>query len=181
MSDITPINLLAVPIALDSPEFTAICDWPFQDDYVRRVLRDDVRWRVHRGTGRVWIYLNPEGELAGFGTIDECRDYGDYTEGQLHPYIPLLAVNPAMQGRGYGRYIVRHLVDLAAILASGPGGCRDILFLDVYTDNTVAIRLYEKCGFRVIEPEPRSDPDEGGRPYFIMAMRVSVMPASEEG
>jgi ribosomal protein S18 acetylase RimI-like enzyme len=179
MSDVTPIDLLAVPIGPEAPEFAEICQWPFEDDYVGRVLRDDVRRRVHRGACRIWGYYNPDRQLVGFGTIDVCGDYSDFTDGRLHPYIPLLAVNPATQGKGYGNYIVRHLIDLAAILAIGQDRFYDALFLDVYKDNERAIGLYKKLGFQIVEDEPRLDPDENGRPYFIMARQVSVMPAGD--
>ena len=86
-------------------------------------------------------------------------------------------MNPAMEGRGHGKSIVQHLIDHAALLASGPGECHPVLFLDVYEDNTRAIGLYTKCGFVIIEDQARPDPDEAGRLYLIMAMRVSAMPS----
>ena len=163
MSDSTPIELLPVPIELDSSEFVAICGWAFEDDYVGRLLKNDIPRRVLRGSCRVWVYENPDRQLVGFGTIDVCSDYSEsYTGGRPHPYIPLLAVEPGMRGRGYGKSIVQHLIDLAALLALGPGGCHDVLFLDVYRDNDKAINLYERCGFGIVEREPRSDPDENG-------------------
>ena len=82
------------------------------------------------GSGAIWL---PDGQLVGVGTIDARDHYIAYTHGRIHPYIPLLAVNPVMEGRGYGKLIVRHLIDQAAILACGPGGYHDVLFLDVYT------------------------------------------------
>ncbi len=179
MTDSTPSNLLAIPLAIDSPEFAAVCDWPFRDDYVRRVLRNNIPQRVYRGAGQVWIYVNSEREIIGFGTIDICLDYGDFTQGQPHPYIPLLAVNPAHLGRGYGSHIVRHLIQLATNLADTVEGFHDVLYLDVYTDNDVAIKLYGKCGFRVVSSAPRTDPDEDDRPYLIMAIRVSASPVGD--
>ena len=56
-------------------------------------------------------------------------------------------------------------------------GCSDVLFLDVYTSNEKALRLYEKCGFVKVSDESRLDPDEDNRPYFIMARRVSATQA----
>jgi ribosomal protein S18 acetylase RimI-like enzyme len=174
MSDLTPILLTPVPIGLESDEFRTIRGWPFADSYVSRLLQKDIPQRVQRGTCRIWGYLGPDDGLVGFGTIDVRDHYSAYSEGRIHPYIPLLAVNPAMQGHGYGKWIVRHLIDQAAILASGPGGYHDVLFLDVYADNEKAIRLYSKCGFVIVEDKPIPDPEESGRPYIIMAMRVST-------
>ncbi len=65
-------------------------------------------------------------------------------------------------------------------MATAPDGGHDFLFLDVYEDNRRAIELYKKCGFEIIENKPIPDPDENGRPYLIMAMRVSKMPTSDQ-
>ena len=37
-----PVPLIPVPIALDSPEFTAILGWPFADSFVLRLLQTDI-------------------------------------------------------------------------------------------------------------------------------------------
>jgi ribosomal protein S18 acetylase RimI-like enzyme len=174
MSDRTPIPLMPILIELDSPEFKEICLWQFDDDDVGRRLQDDIPWRVKRGTCRLWAYRDPDGQLVGFGTIDVCDDYRDFVGNRRHPYIPLLAVNKPMEGRGHGKWIVRHLIGEAAILATAPDGCHDVLFLDVYNDNMRAISLYEKCGFIKAHSEPRLHQEEGNRPYIIMEMRVSL-------
>ena len=173
MSDLTPILLTPTPIGLDAPEFQLISDWPFPDSYVSRMLRDDIPERVRRGTGRIWIYRDPDGQLVGLGTLDVPPSLRRLHGGKGSPYIPLLAVNPTIASRGYGTSIVRHLTRVAHVLAGGPGGIDDVLFLDVYVDNERALRLYERCGFQVIETEPIPDPEEGGRRFLIMALRVS--------
>lgn len=174
MSDFAPIPLAPSRIEPESPEFLEIRGWPYDESYVGRLLGEDIPQRVRRGRGQIWIYRDPQGQLVGFATIDVRDHYSDFTDGRLHPYTPLLAVNPAMEGRGHGRSIVRHLIDQAAILASGPGACCDLLFLDVYASNERAIKLYEKLGFVKANDRPRLDPDEDNRPYFIMARRVSA-------
>jgi ribosomal protein S18 acetylase RimI-like enzyme len=176
MSDFTPIPIVSIPIEPASPEFSGLLGWPFGDSYVGRLLAKDIPQRVRRGTGRIWIYRDPQDQVVGFGTLDLRDHYSDFTDGRLHPYIPLLAVNPAMEGRGHGKSIVRHLIDQAAILAREPDDCCDVLFLDVYASNEKAIKLYEKCGFMKVNDQPRLDPDEDNRPYFIMARRVSEAP-----
>lgn len=174
MAELTPIPLTPFTIGLDNPLFDAICGWPYSDPFVGRLLREDVPQRVLFGNCRVWVYREPAGDLVGFGTLDVCDDYADYTLGRGHPYIPLLAVNPTVKSRGYGTSIVRHLVDEAALLAYQPGGCHNVLFLDVYITSERAIRLYSECGFQVVEPEPRRDDLEGGRQYLVMARSVMV-------
>jgi ribosomal protein S18 acetylase RimI-like enzyme len=176
MSDRTPIPIEPIAIGHDSPEFEAICGWPFADDYVGRVLRHDIPRRVVLGDCRIWIYRDPDGEVVGFGTLEVGEEYLDFTEGRPHPYIPLLAVNPPLQGRGHGRRIVEHLIAEAAIRASSPAGCCGDLFLDVYADNLKAIELYERCGFIKTGDEPRLHREEGDRPYLIMVKNVSAAP-----
>lgn len=172
----TPVPLTPVPISLDSPEFEAISGWPYADPFVTRLLRDDVPQRVLFGNCRVWAYRDPEGRLVGFGTLDVCWDYRDFTAGQAHPYIPLLATNPTIKSLGYGTTIVRHLTDEATLLACRPGGCHDVVYLDVYTTSEKAIQVYESCGFVSITPEPIPDTRDDGKLYIVMAKRVTISP-----
>ncbi len=176
MPDRTPVPLTPVAIDLDSPEFEVISAWPFVDSFVGRLLREDVPQRVQFNSGRVWIYRDPDSRIVGFGTMDVCEDYREYTAGRPHPYIPLLAVNPGIKSLGYGTTIVRHLIGEAALLACGPGKLHNVVFLDVYTTSVNAIKLYDKCGFSNLAEEPISDPLEGGKSYIIMAKRVSLAP-----
>ena len=120
-----------------------------------------------------WTYRDPDGSLIGFGTLDVCGECGEFTGGKLHPYLPLLAINPTIKSRGYGTSIVRHLIDEAALLALR-GLCHDVLFLDVYTASEKAIRVYTECGFATVSPEPIPDPQEGGKTYIVMAKRISI-------
>ncbi|HMC90483.1 MAG TPA: GNAT family N-acetyltransferase, partial [Gemmataceae bacterium] len=148
---------------LGNPEFAAILGWPFADAFVGRLLRDDVPQRVWFGNCRIWKYSDPSGAFVGFGTLDVCEDYSQYTEGRPHPYIPLLAVNPTIKSLGYGTSIVKHLIAEAALLACGPNRSHDVLFLDVYTSSKQAIKVYAQCDFQQISPEPIPDPQEGGK------------------
>jgi ribosomal protein S18 acetylase RimI-like enzyme len=127
--------------------------------------------------GRIWVYRDPDRQLVGFGTFDICKDCLQYARTPLHSYIPLLAVNPATERRGHGTSIVRHLISEAAIVALQYDRLFDVLFLDVYTANEGAIKLYEKCGFATLTDEPIPDPKEDGKPYIIMARRVSDPPS----
>lgn len=169
MSPVTPVPLVPVRIEVASPEFREICEWRFGDDeYVGRLLREDIPERPRRGSGLLWIYRDPQGLVVGFGTLD-IRDHdNDFTNGVLHPSIPLLAVNPAIRSLGFGTSMVTPLISEAATLA-GRFDCLDVLFLDVYASNEKAIHLYKKCGFNIVSDEPRLDPDEQGGPYRIMA------------
>jgi ribosomal protein S18 acetylase RimI-like enzyme len=176
MSDRAPIPLTPVPVTLGGSEFEAICNWPYQDPFVGRLLREDIPQRIQFGEGRVWVYRDPDGRLVGFGSIDVCDVWGVFSGGRPHPYIPLLAVNPTIKSLGYGATIVRHLTDEAAVLVCRPDHCCDLLFLDVYTTSERAIKLYTELQFQQVTAEPLLDPQEGNKPYIVMAKRVSVAP-----
>lgn len=173
MANRPPVPLTAVLIGLDSREFQAISGWPFADPFVSRLILEDVPQRVQYNNCRIWAYRDPNDNLVGFGMLDVCGDCSEFTGGKLHPYIPLLAINPTIKSLGYGTSIVRHLIDEAALLALR-GLCHDVLFLDVYTTSEKAIRVYAECGFVTISPEPILDPQEGGKTYIVMAQRVSI-------
>ena len=147
-----------------------MAEW--KDSFVGRLLREDVPQRVVYGDGRVWVYRDSDGRLAGLGTLDVCEEYCNGTARHPHPYIPLLAVNPSLMNRGYGTSILRHLVGEAALRALLLG-CQDILYLDVYATSTTAIRMYESNGFVKLSDMPTMDPVEG-KPYFIMSRRVTI-------
>ena len=131
--------------------------------------------RVQREGAFVWAYQDRDRNTVGFGSLSVCDDYGRFTGGQPHCYIPLLGVNPAFQRRGHGRRIVEHLTAEAASSARSGESCSDVLFLDVYVENRNAISLYEKCGFAILNPDaPDADPQENNELYFVMGRKVSL-------
>ena len=83
-------------------------------------------------------------------TDDECDDklvgYGGfYTTGD----ITNIAVSAEYRGRGLGKSIVDLMIDNAKTLSV------DTLFLEVRVGNTIAINLYDKCGFKHIHNRKR--------------------------
>jgi ribosomal protein S18 acetylase RimI-like enzyme len=180
MSTRQPIPLTAVLIQLGDPEFQAILAWqfpaePFYEAQVQQVLKHDVPHRVIYNACAIWIYRDAHGNIVGFGTIDFCREYEQFTAGKQHFYIPVLAVNPAFQRRGHGRTIVEHLISEAALIAQLSDEVSNLLFLDVYSANKAATALYAKCGFAVLNPDnPILDPAENNETYFVMAKRISI-------
>ena len=135
--------------------------------------------RIASWTASVWSGCTATRPATRSGSaLDVCKEYEHFTGGKYHSYIPLLAVNPAFQKRGYGRSIVEHLTAEAVLIAQSPADYSDLLFLDVYTANRGAISLYEKCGFVALNPDaPIPDPQENNETYVIMARRVVVAPA----
>jgi ribosomal protein S18 acetylase RimI-like enzyme len=178
MPDPQPIPLTPVLIKAGSPEFDEILNWPYADPFVNRLLQTDIPQRAQNNFCRVWIYRDPQGGAVGFGSLDLCKDYAQFTDDRFHTYIPLLAVNPTIKSLGYGTTIVRHLSDEATLSVMGSNGMSDILFLDVYTTSEKAIALYVRCGFQTLTTVPIADTASANDLYWIMAKRVSLAKTS---
>jgi ribosomal protein S18 acetylase RimI-like enzyme len=165
-------TLTPSPIDIDAPAFEALRQWRFEDEFVARILADDIPQRTKYQNGRIWVYLDPEKNIVAFGTLSICHDYALLTDGKPHLYIPLLAVHPDQRGRGYGRSVVEHLVgEAACIVQADPAHFHSAVFLDVYDESVAAFNLYQKCGFATLG-NPIVDP-LNGKVYRIMAKRVS--------
>lgn len=82
--------------------------------------------------GQHYLAAREDGALIGYAGL--ARAGG---EAEIHT----LAVDPAHQGRGIGRALLRALLDHAAGAT---------VFLEVRTDNESAIQLYRSEGFAVI-------------------------------
>jgi ribosomal protein S18 acetylase RimI-like enzyme len=178
MSTQSPIPLTPVRTAIGDAEFQAILDWqfpptPFYEAQVQRLLTQDVPHRMAFSGCSLWTYRDPHGNIVGFGTLDLCHEYQQFTAGKPHYHLPVLAVNPAFQRRGHGRSIIEHLIAEAAAIAQASTDLADLMFLDVYTANQAAISLYVKCGFVVLNPNnPIADPAENNETYVAMARRI---------
>ena len=177
MSDKPAIPLNPIPVNLDHPFIKdQIINWLFSasDSYVLRLLKHDIYRRVMiRKTGKLWVYLDPEQYVVGFGSLDVCRDHRVVTGNKLHTLIPLLAVNPAKQRRGHGTAIVKHLISEAErVVFQSKGSCHDTLFLEVYADNKDGIELYSRRGFSYLSDSPAFDKKEN-RHYFVMIRKLS--------
>lgn len=165
--------LIPTVVEITSPIFAAISQWQFEDEFVARILVDDIPQRVKYQNGTIWAYSNPDRTIVAFGTLCLCDDYTELTDGQPHTYIPLLAVHPDQRRLGYGAAVVDHLVSEAACIVNAYSkSLHHAVFLDVYERSVAAIGLYQKCGFQTLGSETFVDPLNGER-YWIMAKRVA--------
>ncbi|KMO71472.1 ribosomal-protein-alanine N-acetyltransferase [Mycobacterium sp. BK558] len=81
----------------------------------------------------LYVAARADDKLVGYAGIARL--------GRVKPYeyeIHTVGVDPAYQGQGIGRGMLRHLIEYA------DGGT---IFLEVRTDNEAAIALYESEGF----------------------------------
>lgn len=181
-----PVILTPEEVPLFSGLYREITAWPFPDSpfyvaQVKRLLENDIpQFLRYEGSG-MWLYREAGfgDEIVGFGCLTISDLYSNFLDGQLHSYIPLLAKHPAVERRGIGKAIVEHLEEMAKGLVFLPGGRRcasDHLFLDVYCENEIACGLYRnKCGFELLnENNPIVDPDEGGKPYYVMSKTLTA-------
>jgi len=80
-----------------------------------------------------YVAARADDQLVGYGGIARL--------GRKPPYeyeIHTIGVDPAYQGQGIGREMLRRLLDIAA---------DDTVYLEVRTDNAAAIAMYESAGF----------------------------------
>lgn len=80
-----------------------------------------------------YVAARTDDKLVGYGGIARL--------GRKPPYeceIHTIGVDPAYQGQGIGRQMLNRLLDFAA---------GDPVYLEVRTDNTAAIAMYESAGF----------------------------------
>lgn len=112
---------------LEARLFAGDSPWPLAG-FVAELRADHNRYFAARAAG---------GSLIGYAGISVLGPVGD-RECEIHT----IAVDPAVQGRGHGRALLSALLDVADRESAA-------VFLEVRTDNTQAIALYERNGFTV--------------------------------
>lgn len=93
--------------------------------------------------------------------------YGVVSLGAAEAHLLNVCIDPRWQSRGYGRQLLRALVDLARE--------RDAyrVFLEVRPSNLGAVALYQSEGFNEIGRRPRYYPAANGREdALVMAMEL---------
>lgn len=179
-----PADTVSIPFRIDcgSGEYHSLLSWPFPsvpfyERQVLRVLAVDVPQRFAAGNCQCWIYKDGADEVVGFGAIqfmsEDCLSFAE--PGKLHTYLVVLGTHPGHQKRGHGKRIFNHLFDLSIQYAAGQAieGYDDCVYLDVYTTNTIAIGIYQKAGFTILnEVDPIPDPAENNETYYVMARKA---------
>jgi ribosomal-protein-alanine N-acetyltransferase len=109
-------------------------------------------------TGGYYLAARTEdGELAGYGGLVVVgRRPGEF-EGSVHT----IGVHPDHQGQGVGKALLRALLDRADKLDAP-------VFLEVRTDNEVALALYDRHGFGKVGLRKRYYQPSGADAYTMM-------------
>ncbi len=119
--------------------------YPFP--WTRRNFQDCIK------AGYKCLILTLDGMPAGHGVLSSAV-------GEAH--ILNLCVAPAHQGKGLGRGLLEHLLNLAASLGA------DTAFLEVRASNHVALGLYQRVGFNEIGLRANYYPSGGRREDAII-------------
>lgn len=102
----------------------------FSEPWSENSLRDELT----NGTARFYVLRDGEKLLGYIGANNICNEV----------YITNVAVNGNCRGKGYGKILVNHLIKQSETERAF------FITLEVRKSNENAIKLYEKCGFKLI-------------------------------
>jgi ribosomal-protein-alanine N-acetyltransferase len=106
--------------------------FPGDDPWSERAFRDELQ------AGHLYVAARVDGELVGYAGLGFVAG-PPRAEAEIHT----IGVDPAYQGHGIGRALLRELLAAADAVSA-------TVFLEVRTDNDAARALYESEGFTVI-------------------------------
>ena len=127
--------------------------FPGDEPWNAGAFRDELR------AGHTYLAARIDGELVGYGGVAVVGGPPG-AEAEIHT----IGVDPAHQGRGIGRAVLRGLLAAADAL-------RATVFLEVRTDNEPARALYESEGFTVVGLRPRYYRPSGADAYTMRRER----------
>ncbi|HET9484672.1 MAG TPA: ribosomal protein S18-alanine N-acetyltransferase [Xanthomonadales bacterium] len=111
-----------------------------------------------------WVLARGGGDVVGYGVLSVAA-------GEAH--VLNVCVDPAAQGAGHGKRLMKRLMDLARWHQARR------VFLEVRPSNTRAIRLYDELGFNEIGRRPNYYPAKKGREdAIVMAIELLADDAS---
>jgi len=119
-------------------------EWFSRLAYCAQCEPDEIQKSLDKDDVVVW---RRDGAPAGFTALIWNED---------HVYVPILAVDPAFRRQGLAARMLEHVRDTARE--------RGLRFVKLYTtnDNTVALRLYQRIGFRLVALFPNDVEKERG-------------------
>ena len=106
--------------------------FPGDDPWSERAFRDELQ------AGHLYVAARVDGELVGYAGLGFVAG-PPRAEAEIHT----IGVDPAYQGHGIGRALLRELLAAADAVSA-------TVFLEGRTDNDAARALYESEGFTVI-------------------------------
>lgn len=140
----------------DLPAIMQIEQRAYSHPWSESIMRDCFR-AGHQGTA-----LELNGQLLGYGWVS-CA------AGEAH--ILNVSIDPDLQGKGFGRRLMRRLLDVARWYRA------ETVLLEVRVSNHVALNLYQSMGFVRIGERRAYYPADGGREDAIV-MALTLLPPS---
>lgn len=105
-----------------------------------------------------WV-MEGDNEVIGYGMLSLVADEG---------HLLNVAIAPAQQGKGLGRYFVTYLCDLARERGA------NTIFLEVRPSNDAAIHLYDSMGFNQVGLRRNYYPAVRGREDAVIMARELI-------
>lgn len=103
-----------------------------------------------------WVYER-KNEIVGYGVLS-------LGAGEAH--VLNLSIDPLNQGKGLGRHLLQHLIDIAQQRGA------DTAFLEVRPSNKAAVQLYLSVGFNQVGSRRNYYPAVGGREDALIFARA---------
>lgn len=103
---------------------------------------------INDGTHLIVAEFNGDLVACGYARIEKAKPYAKYN---FYSYLGFMYVSPEYRGRGINQKIIDELT-----LWSQEQGV-NMMHLDVFSENTAAIRAYQKAGFKKYLVEMRLD------------------------
>ena len=126
----------------------------YEFPWTRQIFNDCLR------AGYGCFVLSTHAEIIGYFVLSVAAD---------EAHVLNVCVDPSEQGNGYGRRLMKRLLDLARWHRV------ERVFLEVRPSNPNAIRLYADLGFTEIGRRPRYYPARQGREdALVMSLELAV-------
>lgn len=131
---------------------------PMLPDDLPIVLKNERRAYSHPWTEGIFKdCINSGNECWLFIYLKQIIGHGILSVAAGESHILNLCIHPDCQGLGFGKVLVRHLLDKAVAKKAKR------VFLEVRPSNLVAYKLYEELGFNEIGVRPNYYPAHVGR------------------
>jgi ribosomal protein S18 acetylase RimI-like enzyme len=128
-------------------------------EYTRfRKLYESAFERSQMGQSVLWIAEHPEFGIIGQLFIQLVSDNDELADGSTKAYLYAFRIRPQYRCEGLGTFMM-HVAEADLIRRSFK-----VITLNVTQDNLDAIRLYERCGYKITGPDAGrwSYPDHEG-------------------
>lgn len=113
-----------------------------------------------RANHHAWVFRDNEGSIQAYVVVQKVVD-------ELH--LLNICVKPELQGKGFGRSILKHVLNFAETHSSA------VILLEVRSSNRRAQQLYLQSGFNEISVRTGYYPAQQGREdAVLMAMDLSM-------